>query len=189
MIPAARALLVLLLTAALAACGFQLRGVTEWPEAMTPVQITGISPRDSLYRELAVSLGSAGVEVVDQLPEERGTILEIRSVRDDRRVLSVTEAARVSEYELVRTVEVRLRPVGEEAVDLGTLRASRIYLFDATAVLSRSEREETLREAMNRDIVSQMQRRIAALIDEDGRLRDPDAGDDPPPPSDDRHGA
>ena len=174
MIPAARALLVLLLTAALAACGFQLRGVTEWPEALTPVQITSISPRDSLYRELAVSLGSAGVELVDRLPEERGAILEIRSVRDERRVLSVTEAARVSEYELVRTVEVRLRPVGEEAVDLGTLRASRIYLFDATAVLSRSEREATLREAMNRDIVSQMQRRIAALIEDDGLRDDPD---------------
>ncbi|WP_018865699.1 MULTISPECIES: LPS assembly lipoprotein LptE [unclassified Thioalkalivibrio] len=168
-----RAALVLVLVAALAACGFQLRGSGEWPEALQPVQITGINARDSLYRELAVTLGSAGVEIVNQRPEGQGAILEIRSVNDQRRTLSVTEAARVSEYELVRTVEVRLRPVDGEAVDLGPLRASRIYLFDGTAVLSRGEREATLREAMDRDIVGQLQRRIAALTEPDGRLREP----------------
>ncbi|WP_018140408.1 LPS assembly lipoprotein LptE [Thioalkalivibrio sp. ALJ7] len=166
-----RAGLVLVLAAALAACGFQLRGSGEWPEGMDPVQITGINTRDSLYRELAVTLGSSGVEVVNQRPEGQGAILEIRSVDDQRRTLSVTDAARVSEYELIRTVDVRLRPVDGEAVDLGPLRASRIYLFDGSAVLSRSEREETLRDAMNRDIVGQLQRRVAALLDADGTLQ------------------
>lgn len=171
--------LVLVLAAALAACGFQLRGSGEWPEALNPVQITGINVRDSLYRELAVTLGSSGVDVVRQRPEGQGAILEIRSVNDQRRTLSVTETARVSEYELVRTVDVRLRPVDGEAVDLGPLQASRIYLFDGTAVLSRGEREATLREAMNRDIVGQLQRRIAALSEPDGSLRDP--AEDPAP--------
>ncbi|OOC47920.1 MULTISPECIES: LPS assembly lipoprotein LptE [Thioalkalivibrio] len=174
-----RAGLVLVLVAALAACGFQLRGGSEWPETLNPVQITGINARDSLYRELAVTLGSSGVDVVRQRPEGQGAILEIRSVNDQRRTLSVTEAARVSEYELVRTVDARLRPVDGEAVDLGPMRASRIYLFDGTAVLSRGERESTLREAMDRDIVSQLQRRIAALIEPDGSLRE--AAEDPAP--------
>ncbi|MFO7954758.1 LPS assembly lipoprotein LptE [Thioalkalivibrio sp.] len=174
-----RAGLVLLLAVSLAACGFQLRGSGEWPEALQPVQITGINARDSLYRELAVTLGSSGVEVVNQRPEGQGAILEIRSVNDQRRTLSVTEAARVSEYELIRTVNARLRPVEGEAVDLGPLRAARIYLFDGTSVLSRSEREATLREAMDRDIIGQLQRRIAALLEPDGSLRE--AAEDPAP--------
>ncbi|WP_018138179.1 MULTISPECIES: LPS assembly lipoprotein LptE [unclassified Thioalkalivibrio] len=176
-----RAVLVVWLAVAVAACGFQLRGSMDWPEALAPVQITGVNPRDSLYRELAVAFGSAGVEVVDQRPEGQGATLDVRSVRDRRRTLSVTDAARVAEYELIRSVEVRLRPVDGEAVDLGTLHASRIYLFDGSAVLSRSEREETLREAMNRDIVSQLQRRIQAVIGADGQLRtDVEFEDDQP---------
>ncbi|WP_018872230.1 LPS assembly lipoprotein LptE [Thioalkalivibrio sp. ALJ16] len=163
-----RAGLVVWLAASVAACGFQLRGSMDWPEALAPVHITGLSPRDSLYRELAVAFGSAGVEVVDQRPDRHGATLEIRSVRDQRRTLSVTETARVSEYELVRTVEARLRPVQGEAVELGPLQASRVYLFDGSAVLSRSEREETLREAMNRDLVAQLQRRMTALVGSDG---------------------
>ncbi|WP_019627173.1 LPS assembly lipoprotein LptE [Thioalkalivibrio sp. ALJT] len=167
-----RAGLVVWLAVSVAACGFQLRGSMDWPEVLTPVQITGVSPRDSLYRELEVAFGSGGVEIVEQRPEGQGATLEIRSVRDDRRTLSVTETARVSEYELIRTVEVRLRPVQGEAVELGPLQASRVYLFDGSAVLSRSEREETLRTAMNRDLVAQLQRRMAARIGPDGELQE-----------------
>lgn len=167
---------LLLCVASVAACGFQLRGSGEWPEMLNPVHITGINARDALYRELAGTLAASGVTVMRQPPEAQGATLEIRAVNDRRRTLSVTEAAQVSEYELVRSVEVRLRPVGAEAVDLAPLRARRVYLFDETSVLTSGEREAIEREAMNRDLVAQLQRRVAARATADGALRET-AGD------------
>ncbi|WP_018935167.1 LPS assembly lipoprotein LptE [Thioalkalivibrio sp. ALJ24] len=164
MIPAlSRVLAVLVLAASLAACGFQLRGAGDWPAQLDPVEIRGLQPRDSLYQELARGLRASGVEVVDSRPEERGVTLEIRSVDDSRRALSVSDQARVSEYELVRRVQVRLHPADGEAVDLEPLRASRTYVYDETAVLSRSEREEDLRDTMNRDLVALLRRQVEAL--------------------------
>lgn len=158
-----RLLVVLVLTASLAACGFQLRGTGGWPAELDPVEIRGLQPRDSLYQELARGLRASGIEIVDERPEERGATLEIRSVDDSRRALSVSDQARVSEYELTRSMRVRLRPADGEATDLDTLRASRTYVYDETAVLSRSEREEDLRATMNRDLVALLQRRVRAL--------------------------
>ncbi|OOC09328.1 MULTISPECIES: LPS assembly lipoprotein LptE [Thioalkalivibrio] len=158
-----RLLVVLVLTASLAACGFQLRGTGGWPSELDPVEIRGLQPRDSLYQELARGLRASGVEIVERRPDDRGVTLEIASVNDSRRALSVSDQARVSEYELTRSMRVRLRPADGEATDLDTLRASRTYVYDETAVLSRSEREEDLRATMNRDLVALLQRRVRAL--------------------------
>ncbi|AHF00256.1 LPS-assembly lipoprotein LptE [Thioalkalivibrio paradoxus] len=161
---AARIWGVALLVLVLAGCGFQLRGVPDWPDGLDPIRIEGLAVRDPLYLNLAQSLRAAGVEV---LPPGTAGAAELRvlSLHDDRRVLSVTGAARISEYELVRQLEAELAlPDVAERLPLGRLEVSRVYVFDAASVLGQSEREEELRLAMNRDLVRLLQLRVQALL-------------------------
>jgi LPS-assembly lipoprotein len=145
-------------------CGFQLRGAPEWPPELTPIYIEGLGVRNPLYLILAQRLRGAGVEVLSSRSPE-AAVLQVLSVGEERRVLSVTGAARISEYELSRVLETALRIPGEpEAVPLGRLQANRVYVFDAASVLSQREREEELARAMDRDLVRLLQLRVQAVM-------------------------
>lgn len=157
----------------LAGCGFKLRGAPDWPPELSPIYVGGLGTRDPFYLALAQNLRSAGVEILDARSPEFAE-LRVVSLRERRRVLSVTGAARISEYELIRVLDAELRVPGvAEAQPLGPLQASRVYVFDASAVLSQSEREEELARAMDRDLQRMLQLRIQAVMAE---LRATDPG-------------
>ncbi|AGA34166.1 LPS-assembly lipoprotein RlpB precursor (Rare lipoprotein B) [Thioalkalivibrio nitratireducens DSM 14787] len=161
---AARVWGVALLVLVLAACGFQLRGAPDWPDGLDPIRIEGLAARDPLYQQLARSLRAAGVEVLPAGTPESAE-LRVLALREERRVLSVTGAARISEYELARQLDAELAIPGEpERLPLGRLEVSRIYVFDAASVLSQAEREEELRRAMDRDLVRLLQLRVQAVL-------------------------
>ena len=159
-----RRLCVLLPAILASGCGFTLRGAPDWPSELDPIHIDGLGARDPLYLLLVQNLRAAGAEVL----ETRSPVaaeLRVLSLREQRRVLSVTGAARISEYELVRVLDTELRLPGEaEPLSLGRLEASRIYVFDAASVLTRSEREEELAQAMNRDLVRMLHLRVLAVL-------------------------
>lgn len=157
--------LVLLLILLLAGCGFQLRAGPEWSAEIDPVYIDGLGLRDPLYLTLVQSLRGAGVEVLTS-PTPQATVLRVLRLSEERRVLSVTGAARISEYELTRVLEAELRrPAPPETLALNRLEVSRVYVFDAAAVLAQSEREDELRQAMNRDLVRLLQLQVQAALD------------------------
>jgi len=147
----------------LAGCGFQLRGAPEWPPELNPIYIGGLGARDPFYLTLAQNLRSAGVEILDARSPGAAE-LRVLSLREQRRVLSVTGAARISEYELFRVLDAELRVPGVEPRRLGPLRASRVYVFEAAAVLSQSEREEELARAMDHDLQRLLQLRVQAVM-------------------------
>lgn len=160
----------------LTGCGFQLRGAPDWPPELNPIYISGLGARDPFYLMLAQTLRTAGVEILD-VRAPGVAELRVLSLREQRRVLSVTGAARISEYELFRVLEAELRlPAVAEPQALGPLRASRVYVFEAAAVLSQSEREEELARAMDRDLQRMLLLRIQAVI---GDLRSADPGRGP----------
>jgi len=160
----ARRLFVLLPAVLASGCGFALRGAPDWPPELDPIHIGGLGVRDPLYLLLVQNVRAAGAEVLSARSPEAAE-LRVLSLRDQRRVLSVTGAARVSEYELVRVLDTELRLPGEaEPLPLGRLEASRIYVFDAASVLTRSEREEELARAMNRDLVRLLALRVRAVL-------------------------
>ncbi|TVP88518.1 MAG: hypothetical protein EA347_05750 [Thioalkalivibrio sp.] len=157
-----RRLLLALPALLLTGCGFQLRGAPEWPAELDPLHIGGLGARDPFYLTLVRTLRSAGVEILDARSPDAAE-LRVLSLRERRRVLSVTGAARISEYELVRVLDAELRlPDEDEPLPLGPLRASRVYVFDASAALSRSDREEELARAMDRDLQRMLQLRVQA---------------------------
>ena len=150
----------------LAGCGFQLRGAPDWPAELNPLHVSGLAMRDPFYLTLMQSLRPAGVEVLDARSPDAAE-LRVLSLRQRRRVLSVTGAARISEYELSRTLDAELRLPGEaEPLALGPLTATRVYVFEAAAVLSQSEREEELARAMDRDLQRLLLLRVQAAMGE-----------------------
>lgn len=156
----------------LSGCGFQLRGAPDWPPELNPIYIAGLGARDPFYLALAQNLRSAGVELLGAR-EPDAAELRVISLRERRRVLSVTGAARISEYELIRVLDAELRlPGGAEPRPLGPLQASRVYVFEAAAVLSQSEREEELARAMDRDLQRMLLLRVQAVM-ADPRPADP----------------
>jgi LPS-assembly lipoprotein len=160
--------LVLCLALVLAGCGFQLRGGPDWPAALDPVGIVGLDPNDPLRIDLVQSLRAAGLSVRDTA-EADGNRIRILALREERRVLTVTAGARISEYELTRRLEAELRLAGAaEPVPLGSLEVGRVYRFDPAAVLGQGDREEALRRAMNRDLVRLLQLRVQAAMAEGG---------------------
>jgi LPS-assembly lipoprotein len=163
-VPAGRALAAALLALVLAGCGFQLRDTPDWSPALDPIYIDGLAARDPLYLSLTQSLRSAGIEVL-AAPSAQATVLQVLALREERRVLSVTGAARISEYELIRQLESALLPPGApQALPLNRLEVRRVYVFDAASVLAQSEREEDLRQAMNRDLVRLLQLGVQAVL-------------------------
>lgn len=171
-----RRLLLALPALLLTGCGFQLRRAPDWPLELNPIHVDGLGGRDPFYLALVQSLRAAGVEVLDARSPDAAE-LRVLSLRESRRVLSVTGAARISEYELSRVLDTALRLPGEpEGLPLGPLRASRVYVFDAAAVLSRDEREEELARAMDRDLLRLLQLRVQAAMAAPGVVEPADRG-------------
>jgi LPS-assembly lipoprotein len=146
----------------LLSCGFQLRGAADLPPQMERTYLTGIAADHGFARELSTLLAGAGVTLVDSR-QAASAEFRVRRLSSGRRVLSVGGDARVSEYELylVLDYEVRGRN-GEWALEPVTLDITREYVHDPLQVLSQTEQERALREAMHRDLAQLVMFRLQA---------------------------
>ncbi|MFA5530100.1 MAG: LPS assembly lipoprotein LptE [Thiohalomonadaceae bacterium] len=155
-----RAVWVLGLAAALAGCGFHLRGAAVLPEEMVRTELRGALPEGPLGIELAQVLRNAGGALVG--PGEGGTaVLHIVNERFDRRVASVGAAGKASEYELRYALKAVLRtPEGKNMAPQQSAVVVRTYGFDPANVLGASNEEELLRGEMRRQAVRQLLRQF-----------------------------
>jgi len=153
----------MLIVLTLSACGFRLQGTGELPEQMQRTWITW--PANSsvgLRRGLPRSLAAAGVEIV-QSPSEASAILEIVEDRFGERVLSVSANNVPEELEVFHSVTFELR-AGETIIfPRETITLTRDYTFDETAVLAKYREGELIADALVRDVVQQIRRRLAVL--------------------------
>ncbi|MCK9532652.1 MAG: LPS assembly lipoprotein LptE [Gammaproteobacteria bacterium] len=155
-----RAALLLVLSAALAGCGFHLRGATVLPEAMTRTELRGAAVDGPLSVEVAQVLRNAGGAVVG--PGEGATaVLHVANERVHRRVASVNAAGNASEYELRYVLTAALNaPDGEILAPQQTVTVVRTYNYDTSNVLGASNEEELLLVEMRRQAVRQLLRQI-----------------------------
>lgn len=147
----------------LTACGFHLRGDVKLAAALNKVYIEGADPYDPLVRELTRSLTTTGAAVVED-SKQATAILQILNNSGSRRVLSVSSAGKVSEYELYQILEFKVRDAaGRELLAPQRLEITRDYLFDKQDVLGKSNEEEMLRRDMRRDLARLAMLRLEAL--------------------------
>jgi len=91
-------------------------------------------------------------------------ILQILKNSGSRRVLSVSSAGKVREYELYQTLEFKVSDTaGVELMAPQRLELTRAYLFDKEDVLGKSNEEEMLRRDLRRDLVRLVMLRLEAL--------------------------
>lgn len=133
---------------------------------MSPMmKVTYLDTRDErtdFLRGLRRALEASGTEFA---PTRAAATAVIRIDRDEtgQRVLSVSARNTPAEYSIFYTVTYAVSAGGEELLPPQTLTLTRDYTFDEEALLAKQHEEEILREALARDLVALVMRRLASL--------------------------
>lgn len=147
----AKSLFIFLLSLTLLACGYQLRGLQNGNVelAINSVYLSGGGQDAALLSLLQQRLQQLGVDQVDSA-ELADVSLSIANVSQSRRVLSVNNSAKVSEFELFYSVSYAVA-AGNGEPSQRTASARRDITFDEDQVLAKAEEELQLYEDMRND--------------------------------------
>ncbi len=157
---ATRALL-LLMTLALAACGFHLRGsqLKEVTFAFKSLYLK--APAETPFvTDLRSALVANKVNLTTS-PDQADLVLEVVSEQTTKTILSLSGSGRVQEYQLI--YRVSLRAYDSKQIDwlpADEIMLSRILTWDDTQVLAKEQEEATLYKDMRSDAVGQAMRRL-----------------------------
>ena len=114
------------------------------------------------YRELRKALVAADVELVDNAADSTAT-LSILYDETDQRVLSVSARNVPTEYEVFYTIEYAIDGGTSRLLQPQSLTLTRDYTYDSTLVLGKAREEQLLREAIVKDLVRIVLKRISTL--------------------------
>ncbi len=153
---------VVLVTLALAGCGFQLRGSAELSPRMATPYLDVPDRFTPFYAALESALQSAGATLA-RSRETASAVVHIRRDEAGRHVLSVTAQNTPAEYEVYYIVEYSVSADGVELLPRQSLTLTREYTYDETAVLAKQHEERIIREALARDLAGLVLRRLEVL--------------------------
>ena len=151
--------------AALAGCGFKLRGVPEFAFRTLYIAAPSGSP---LARELRRTLEAAGTKLVlltlpAQMPQAEA-VLDLLQEQQERNVVGLTASGQVRELQLRLRIKFKLRtPAGDELIPETELLQQRDISYSETIALAKEAEEALLYRSMQTDLVQQLTRRLAAV--------------------------
>lgn len=151
--------------AALAGCGFKLRGVPEFAFRTLYIAAPSGSP---LARELRRTLQAAGGQLTlltepVQLPQAQA-VLDLLQEQQERNVVGLTASGQVRELQLRLRIKFKLRtPAGDELIPETELLQQRDISYSETIALAKEAEEALLYRSMQTDLVQQLTRRLAAV--------------------------
>jgi len=158
--PVHRLLLVLIMSAVLSACGFQLRG-------QRPLPFDSIYVGATEYSELGAALrrsirASGGTRITDS-PKDAEAQLTIVSESREKSILSLDASGRVREFELRYRFVFRVSDAkGRDYLPQSEIVLKRDYTFGDSVLLAKEQEEVLLYRDMQNDLVQQVMRRLAA---------------------------
>ena len=151
--------------AALAGCGFRLRGVPEFAFGSLYINAPPASP---LARELRRTLQASGgtlqvlTEPVQMARAE--AVFDLLSEQQERSVVGLTASGQVRELQLRLRIKFKLRtPAGAELMGETELLQQRDISYSETIALAKEAEEALLYRNMQTDLVQQLLRRLAAV--------------------------
>jgi LPS-assembly lipoprotein len=146
----------------LSACGFRLQGREPLPASLAVTYVEAADPQSDFVQGLRKALLNSGVRLAPAAGEASGTV---RIVTDDvkRTVLSVSALNCPREYELTYTVRFSVSAEGEQLLPEQEVVLTRDYTFDESALLAKEHEEALLQEALARDLVGIVMRRLSSL--------------------------
>jgi LPS-assembly lipoprotein len=146
--------------AALASCGFHLRGDARYDFGSLYVNAPSAG---LLATELRRTIASGSEATIVDKPEAAQAILDITDYRDDKSVLSLSGGGRVREYLLTKHVAFRLHDAeGRDWLPPGEITIRRNYSYNEAEALAREQQEARLLREMQSDAVAQIVRRLQA---------------------------
>jgi len=159
-----RRLLLLAFPAALAGCGFRLRGTPSF--AFSTIVLNG--PENSaLLNELRQTIAAGGnvrVLPAGTPPDQAQVVLELLTDQREKVVVGLSASGQVREFQLRTRVRFRLRtPQGKELIPETELLQQRDISYTESAALSKEAEENLLYRDMQSDLVQQLMRRLAAI--------------------------
>ena len=151
---------LLLVTLLLGACGFHLRGESTLHLPFKTLYIQSANLHTPFVAELKRAVEAAGADVVDS-PEAAQLTLHIVTEKMDKKILSLSGAGRVREYQLNFTISFRADDAAQqERIAPAELVLQRIFSYDDEQVLAKEREELLLQENLRSDAVQQLLRRL-----------------------------
>ena len=159
---ATKALVLLMLTLLVAACGFRLQGTTPLPFDSMYVNVPQNTAFGADLRR-AIRAASGQTQIVNERSQPFDIAFEEVAQTRSTREVSLNAQGRVEEYELTLTYIFRLvTPDGEVVLPDTTLRAVRNLPFDDRVVQAKEVEEATLFAQMQQGLIARILRRISA---------------------------
>lgn len=146
----------------LTGCGFHLQGRQPLPQEFAYTYIDTRDEQTDFVQDLRKALIASGSKVIRTRGSSGATI----SVHEDElteKILSVSARNIPTEYELTYKVEFSVNSGGKALIDREEITVTRDISFDEAQLLAKEREQEILREALARDLVAQVMRRLAAL--------------------------
>ena len=154
-----RRLAALLVSLALAGCGFQLRGTANLP--FETIVIPGAGGGIALDLKRNIQSGT-NARVIDDVKSTQAVLQFLEEVRS-KEILALTATGRVREYRLIYRVGFRVHDgKGGEFVPANTIRLTRDVTFNDSDILAKEAEEGLLFRDMQFDMVQQVMRVLAA---------------------------
>ena len=154
-----KALVPLVLVAALSACGFHLRGSATVPFQTLYIPDARIGVALALKRNIEAGTNA---KVVDD-PKTADAILELQGENREKIILSLSGTGRVSEFRLRYSMRYRVHDgKGSEYVPSSLVQLTRDMKYDDSQILAKEAEEQLLFRDMQSDMVQQVLRRLAS---------------------------
>lgn len=154
---------LLLVVAGLAACGFQPRQSAGFVAGLGQVQVVGAADGSALAAGLRRALERAGA--TEPAGDDAAARLRIFTDGFREGPVSVDRFARIREYQTRYTVDFQLTSAtGDVLVPRQTVELIREYSYDTTRAAGSGEEQEVVREELQREMVAAILRRIDAAL-------------------------
>jgi len=132
------------------------------PEAFAYTYIDTQDEQTDFVQDLRKALIASGSKVIRTQGSSGATV----SVHDDElteKILSVSARNIPTEYELTYRVKFSVTANGKTLIDDEEISATRDLSFEESQLLAKEREQEILREALARDLVALVMRRLASL--------------------------
>jgi LPS-assembly lipoprotein len=146
----------------LGACGFHLQGRQPLPTAFANTYIDTEDEQTDFVQDLRKALLASGAKVI-RTQGSAGATIQVHEDELTEKILSVSARNIPAEYELIYRVEFSVTSDGKTLIEREEVSATRDISFDETQLLAKEREQEILREALARDLVALVMRRISAL--------------------------
>ncbi len=157
-----RHLVLILVLASTAACGFQARGRAEFSPGLGATYIQTSDRHSPFYRELVKTLRSSEIALVDSAAAA-DTVVLVNRDSTGQRVLSVSLRNVPDAYEVFYTIAYEVIVNGQRVLEPQLLTRTREYTYDETEVLGKALEESMLRKSLAEDLVGLVIRRISTV--------------------------